>query len=192
MLDGAMDEALGAYVSGWITRRQTLGGGVLFSSSPHLLDVMLYLAGPARGAWMVGTRGGVEMEGEDTAACVIKFASGAIGVTRHTWASPGPRVWYTMQAVCQRARVTLTVHPQGDLASEGHRCRWHSRLVAQGERDEVLLESDEGLDLGPEIEHFLDCVDTRAVPQTGGRAAREVIALVLGAYQRAAEMGANV
>ena len=194
MLDALMDEKNQAYIGGWIADKSQVGGGVFFSASAHMLDVMLWVAGPARCASMVGTRGLCEMEGEDTASSIIKFESGAIGVTRHTWSSPKSGIWYTMHAVCEKAHVTLTTTPTGDLITEGHRCPWETRVVVEG--DDVgtttLHESNEGLDLRPEVSHFLDCVETGQTPQTDGRCARQLIALVTRAYDEADERGANM
>src|SRR5215831_18633402 len=111
MLDALMDETVEGYLAPWMTKRETLGGGCLFSASGHMLDIMLWLCGEVQTASMVGTRGRVPMEGEDTAACIIKFRNGAIGVARHTWASPRSRTWYTMHATCEKAHVTLTTTP---------------------------------------------------------------------------------
>lgn len=132
------------------------------------------------------------MEGEDTAACIIKFENGSIGVVRHTWASPAVRTWYTMEAMCEKAHVILTCTPLGDQNTEGVRCLWKTRIVAQDARQELLLESDEGLDLAPEIAHFFACVDTGQPPETDGRLARKISAVVLDAYHRAEQDGANV
>jgi predicted dehydrogenase len=192
MLDGLMDESLQSYALGWIAKKETLGGGVFFSASPHMLDVMLWIAGDVQTICMVGTHGGLQIEGEDTAASVIKFKNGIIGVTRHTWASPKSSIWYTMHAVCEKAHVTLTTNPLGDLAREGFQCPWSTRIVSFAEREEVLLESDEGLDLTPEIEHFFDCVDNGRRPETDGRAAREMIHLIHEAYHKAELEGGNV
>ena len=192
MLDGAMDSSLYGYALGWITNKRTLGGGVLFSSSPHMLDVMLWIAGDVQTVHMVGTRGGISMEGEDTAACIMKFRNGVIGVTRETWASPKSQLWYTMHAVCQKAHVTLTLTPVGDLVTEGAHCPWSTRIVAFGEKEEVLLQSGEGLDFSPELEHFFDCIETGQRPETDGYAARKLVALVLEAYRKAELEGGNV
>jgi predicted dehydrogenase len=194
MLDANMDESLQEYALGWMARRETLGGGVFFSASPHMLDVMLWIAGDVQALSMVGTRAGTKMEGEDTAAAIIKFKSGAIGVTRHTWASPRPRIWYTMNATCAKAQVTLTTHPLGDLVSEGPECHWLTRVVALDEQgdERVLHESDQGLDLKPEIIHFLDCLDTGQTPETDGPTARRIVELVQEAYRDADERGANI
>ncbi len=192
LLEGVMDSSLKDYALGWIASKATLGGGVFFSSSPHLLDVMFFVGGEVRSLRMVGTRGGVAMEGEDTAASVMKFRNGMIGVARETWASPRCRTWYTLHATCEKAHVTLTTTPLGDLANEGHRCAWATRIVAEGGTEEVLLESGEGLDVAPELQHFFDCVDSGRRPQTDGHMARKMVDLILQAYRNADAEGANV
>jgi len=164
----------------------------LFSAAGHQLDVMMWINGEVRAAYMVGLHGRVPMEGEDTAACVLKFKNGSIGVIRHTWASPKVRIWYTMEAMCERAHLTLTCTPLGDQNAEGVRCPWQTRVWALGETEEVLLENGEGLDLAPEIDHFLDCVDSGRHPDTDGRVARQVSAVILEAYGRAEADGTNV
>jgi UDP-N-acetylglucosamine 3-dehydrogenase len=192
MLDGSMDSSLHGYALDWITKRETLGGGVLFSSSPHMLDVMLWIAGEVQTISMVGTRAAIEMEGEDTAACIMRFKNGVIGITRETWASPKSRLWYTMHALRQKAHVTLTLTPLGDLVTEGAQCPWSTRIVALGEKEEVLLQSQEGLDFSPELEHFFDCIETGRRPETDGYCARKLVALVLDAYRKAELEGGNV
>jgi predicted dehydrogenase len=152
-----MDESAKEYVSGWLLKKDTLGGAVLFSASRHMLDIMLWICGDVQVAYMAGTRGGVLMEGEDTAARILKFKNGVVGVTRHTWVSPRSRIWCTMHALCEKAHVTLTTTPLGDLVKEGHLCKCSTRITALGAKEEVLLESSEGLDLAPEIEHFFQC-----------------------------------
>ncbi len=194
MLDAFMDEDNREYVTGgWFVKKATLGGGVYFSASAHMLDVMLWIAGEVQTVSMVGTHAGLPMEGEDTAISVIKFTNGVVGATRHTWFSPKPRRWYTMLAFCERAVITLTVHPLGNLAVEGYRCAWRSRItIAEaGSEDRVLLDSDEGLDLTEEVRHFFDCVDIGARPQTDGKVARQLMKVALDAYRDAEITGAN-
>lgn len=194
MLDGFMDEDNREYIKGgWFIKKATLGGGVFFSASSHLLDVMLWIAGEVKTVSMVGARAGLPMEGEDTALSVIKFANGVVGVTRHTWFSPKPRRWYTMRAYCQRAVITLEIQPLGSLALEGVNCRWLSRIIIgeAGKDNRVVLESDEGLDLTEEVRHFFDCVESGARPQTDGQTARELMKVALDAYRDAEITGAN-
>lgn len=191
MLDALMDNYVLDYAVGWITKKKTLGGGIFFSQSTHMLDVMRWIAGEVQTISMVGTHGGNKHEGEDTAASVMKFQNGVIGVIRDTWASPRPRAWYQMRGVCEKAHVTLATNPVGDFGGEGVRCSYSTRIVALGEKEEVLLDSAEGLDLGPEIEHFFNCVETGQRPQTDGYTARRLIELVFQAYHKAEIEGGN-
>ena len=194
MLDAFMDEDNREYITGgWFIKKATLGGGVFFSASAHMLDVMLWIAGEVKTVSMVGTHAGLPMEGEDTAISIIKFENGVIGTTRHTWFSPKPQRWYTLRAFCERAVITLTVHPLGNLALEGVNCAWQSRITVaeRGANDAILLESDEGLDLTEEVRHFFDCIDSGARPQTDGRVARALMKVALDAYEGAEITGAN-
>jgi predicted dehydrogenase len=191
-MDSFMDETVEGYIAPWMTTVATLGGGCLFSASGHMLDIMLWICGDAQAAHMVGTRGRVAMEGEDTATCIIKFRNGVIGTVRHTWASPKPRIWYTMNAMCEKAYVTLTTTPLGNATTEGPRCKWQTRITSYGAKEEILFENDQGLDLKPEVEHFFTCVETGGRPNTDGMAARKLTELVLGAYDGARKQGANV
>lgn len=194
MLDAFMDEDNREYIKGgWFVKKATLGGGVFFSASAHMLDVMLWIAGDVQSASMVGAHAGLPMEGEDTAISIIKFKNGVVGTTRHTWFSPKPHRWYTMRAFCERAVVTLTVHPLGKLALEGVDCQWISQItVAEaGAEDRVLLKSGEGLDLTEEVRHFFDCVESGARPQTDGAVARQLMKVALDAYRAAERTGAN-
>jgi predicted dehydrogenase len=191
LLDAMMDENQRGYTDlGWIQSKRTLGGGVFFSASPHMLDVMLWIGGELKTIAMVGTHAGIPMEGEDTAVSIMKFASGVIGTTRHSWASPSPRIWYTMRAFCEEAILTLTANPVGDLVREGSQCRWESRIEVSPP-GEVLLDSDEGLDFTGELTHFFDCLDTGQPCQTDARVGRYLMAAVFSAYDRAAQDGGN-
>ena len=72
-------------------------------------------------------------------------------------------------------------------------CGWSSKItVAKAGSDEnVLLDSDERLDLTEEARHFIDCVDSGARPQTVGHVARQLMKVALDAYREAEITGAN-
>lgn len=191
LLDAMMDENLKGYAdSGWIQKKESLGGGVFFSASPHMLDVILWIGGPLRTASMVGTHGGLNMEGEDTAVSILKFENGMIATTRHTWASAMPKTWYTIRAYCEKATLTLTMDRLGSLVHEGPDCPFQSRIEV-APPGKLLVDSSEGLDFTGEVAHFFECLDTGQPCQTDGRTGRQLMALVLGAYEKAAREGGN-
>ena len=192
LLDAMMDENLTGYADlGWIQKKDCLGGGVFFSCSPHMLDVILWIGGEVQTISMVGTHGGLAMEGEDTAVSILKFKSGMIATTRHTWASAAPKTWYTIRAYCEKANLTLTMDPLGSLVKEGPDCAFRSQIMVSPP-DKILVDSDEGLDFSGEVKHFFDCIDTGQPCQTDGNVARDVMALVLGAYEKADREGGNL
>lgn len=64
----------------WRGKWDTEGGGVLVNQSPHQLDILLWLMGPAAevsGQWANVNHPGVEVD--DTAVASIKFKSGGLG-----------------------------------------------------------------------------------------------------------------
>jgi UDP-N-acetyl-2-amino-2-deoxyglucuronate dehydrogenase len=64
----------------WRGRWDTEGGGVLVNQSPHQLDILLWLMGPAAevsGYWANVNHPNVEVD--DTAVATIRFASGGLG-----------------------------------------------------------------------------------------------------------------
>ena len=102
---------------------------------------------------------------EDTAVSILKFKSGVIATTRHTWASAAPKTWYTIRAYCEKANLTLTMDPLGSLVREGPDCAFRSQIVVSPP-DSILVDSDEGLDFSGEVKHFFDCLDTGQACQT--------------------------
>ncbi|VTT97265.1 oxidoreductase : Putative dehydrogenase OS=Singulisphaera acidiphila (strain ATCC BAA-1392 / DSM 18658 / VKM B-2454 / MOB10) GN=Sinac_6114 PE=4 SV=1: GFO_IDH_MocA: GFO_IDH_MocA_C [Gemmataceae bacterium] len=64
----------------WRGKWDTEGGGVLVNQSPHQLDILLWLMGPAAevsGQWANVNHPGVEVD--DTAVASIKFKNGGLG-----------------------------------------------------------------------------------------------------------------
>lgn len=70
----------------WFSRKETLGGGVLFSHGCHYIDLLMWLLGEPIKVASLGTSKGTEwMEGEGTAHSLMKFASGALGYLETSW-----------------------------------------------------------------------------------------------------------
>lgn len=67
------------------------GGGVLITQAIHTLDLLLHLTGlPARVTGLAATSPVHRMEGEDTAAALLQYDSGAVAVVQATTAArPG-------------------------------------------------------------------------------------------------------
>ncbi len=72
--------AQGTMMVGWRASRETMGGGVLIDKGYHPTYILLHLAGaePVEITAMSNTYV-AQMDGEDTALVLVKFANGAIG-----------------------------------------------------------------------------------------------------------------
>ena len=73
------------YVSGWLAKRATLGGGVFFSSSGHLLDLLMWFNGPVERIKLETARYRLAMEGEDTQLSLVRFRNGRLATCRESW-----------------------------------------------------------------------------------------------------------
>jgi predicted dehydrogenase len=84
----------------WRGKWDTEGGGVLVNQSPHQLDILLWLLGPAAevtGYWANVNHPSVEVD--DTAVAAIKFCSGGLGSV--------------VTSVSQRPGIYTKVHVHG-------------------------------------------------------------------------------
>ena len=85
-------------------RKETLGGGQLFSHGCHYIDILLAWMGQPVSGTHLGTNFGTPwMEGEGTSNVSLKFANGALGYHFGTWGAKGTRLRYSFHAHCTGA-----------------------------------------------------------------------------------------
>ncbi len=79
------------YKDSWHGTWKLDGGGALMNQSIHMIDLLCYLAGPIESVQaLAATLDHPQIETEDTATAVVRFAGGALGVIYGTTASwPG-------------------------------------------------------------------------------------------------------
>jgi len=79
------------YRDSWHGTWQLDGGGALMNQSIHMIDMLCELMGPVESVQgLVGKRGHPQIEAEDTAVAVVRFAGGALGIIYGSTASyPG-------------------------------------------------------------------------------------------------------
>jgi UDP-N-acetyl-2-amino-2-deoxyglucuronate dehydrogenase len=80
-----------AYYEGWHGTWNLDGGGALMNQSIHMIDLLLYLMGPAEMAGaFISNQGHPQIEAEDTAVGILQFKNKALGIIYGTTASfPG-------------------------------------------------------------------------------------------------------
>ncbi|GIP37734.1 dehydrogenase [Paenibacillus sp. J31TS4] len=149
----------------WFSRKETLGGGVLFSHGCHYVDLLLWLLGEPVSAVAVGTRSGTEwMEGEGTSHGVLTFEGGAVAHLETSWGIRYKETPALLHLHTPQALLTLN-SGMSEL-----------RIVdEQGSRTlfgpVTPLTPQEGTKAIYEIEHFLSCIREGREPETGGREA---------------------
>ena len=85
--------------SGWRTRRDLNGGGVLIDGGIHKISILSYLAGrPDEVYARQVTPGQSDLEAEDGIVIVTSGPGGVTGVINHTWsvAPPAPHSWVSV------------------------------------------------------------------------------------------------
>lgn len=141
-----------------MTRAKTVGGGQLLSHGCHYVDLMLWMLGEPLTGTHTGTNFGTPwMEKEGTSDVSIKFESGAVGYHGGTWGARGSRLYWSFHAHTENGMIEAD-YGRGQL--------WLHRWGAQ---PELLLECEPKCKyMENEMAHFLDCIETGAVPLTDG------------------------
>lgn len=134
--------------------RKDLGGGVVLTLC-HPFDYVRWLVGdPMTISAFVGHRGGLEIEVEDTAEILVRFASGAIGHVHLDYIQVQPNHWFSM-------------------IGQGGTIRWDSTYGAvhcfrSREGKEEVLSPPQGFERNTmfvaEMRNFLACIDGGATP----------------------------
>ena len=108
------------------------GGGVLITQAIHTLDLLLSLTGlPERVIGLAATSPVHRMEGEDTAAALLHYAGGAIGVVQATTAAY-PGFPERIELNCTRGTATLEAGELQVLFASGKTLSLGSRQGSGG------------------------------------------------------------
>ena len=132
----------------WRGTKRLEGGGCLMTQSIHIIDLLQYVMGPVRSVMGQVATQFHDIEVEDTAAAVISFANGAMGIIEST----------TSARTALKSRIEL----HGELGT----------VVANAQYDKFLLwdvKGEEGrVEVAPGFE-LSDIDDPWAYPQTRHR-----------------------
>jgi predicted dehydrogenase len=179
-----LSAAYGQYLPDWrpeqdyrasYTARAALGGGIILDAS-HELDYALWLLGqPTEVACMAGKVSDLEVDVEDCATVLLRFAGGAQADVHMDFVQRGYR---------RRCRVAGT---EGTLEWDYLEREVRLFRAASGawERRPYAFEPNDMY--VAEVRHFLDCVLGRATPLVGLEEGRRVLRVALAAKTAARE-----
>ena len=160
-----------------VTALRGLGGGVVLELS-HELDYALWFMGPVASVQaLTGTVGNLGVEVEDLAEVQVKFTAGTVG-----------NIHLDMLDAAQN-RSCRIVGQNGTLvwsSEDGNKVKFFEALTSQWLPVwDGLLEADKMFRL--QMEHFIECVKVRRVPQVTIDDGRRALELALAVKRSALE-----
>ena len=145
------------------------GGGILWESGQHYVDLFRYLVGEMQNIYAKGGTLAQDIAGTDTVAFMAESVDGVVGTLEGSWSSPhsdkrveiyGERGAIVIDFLSGRSRFSLD-HVTERLESD---VGGHDRYYQ-------------------EISHFLDCVEGKAAPLVTGEDGVEAMRLIAAARQ---------
>jgi predicted dehydrogenase len=161
----------------WIHRKETLGGGQLFSHGCHYIDLLLdWMGDPIEGTHSGTNYGTPWMEGEGTSNVALKFESGALGYHFGTWGARGTRLKYSFHAHCTDGMLEAQI-------SQGRLILHRDAAEDAVGREQVLFEAEPGKHVENELLHFVECVETGRRPLTDGPSSLRSLQVIWRLYE---------
>ena len=161
----------------WIHRKETLGGGQLFSHGCHYIDILLHWMGNPVEGTHIGTNFGTPwMEGEGTSNVTIRFDNGALGYHFGTWGAQGTRLKYSFHAHCTGGML------EGQISTGRLILHRDAEEEATG-RERLLFEAEPGKHVQHELSHFVDCIESGQRPVTDGARSLQSLRVIWRLYE---------
>ena len=159
---------------GWRHSAAEAGGGCALDTGYHPTYVLVSLANaePTQVVSFYENYNQPQLDAEDTALTMVRFANGAIGTLHTSWGHPAPNGQWQFWAV----------------GSEGQIFGRGNDLYFQKHGSEPVKEefTPENGFVG-EIGHYVECIETGKTPEQGLHEGVTVLKVILGGYRSQAE-----
>ena len=153
------------------------GGGILWESGPHYVDLFRYLVGEMKEIYAKGGTLAQDITGTDTVVFMAESVDGVVGTMEGSWSSPHTEK--CVEVYGERGAIVIDF--------ETGRSRFSLDHVT--ERVETDIGGHDRFYL--EVSHFLDCVASEASPIVTGEDGVEAMRLI-GAARQSIETGLPV
>ena len=145
------------------------GGGILWESGPHYVDLFRYLVGEMKDIYAKGGTLAQDIPGTDTVAFLAESVDGVVGTMEGSWSSP-------------HTEKCLEIYGEkGAIVIDFLSGRSRFSLDHATERVDADLDGHDRFYL--EISHFLDCAAGNAAPIVTGEDGVEAMRLIAAARQ---------
>jgi UDP-N-acetyl-2-amino-2-deoxyglucuronate dehydrogenase len=165
------------HISGFRLSLKHQGGGTLIDSGVHRFDLIRWIMGDVKRLY--GKKGRfyqMDMEGEDTAAVLMEFESGAIGTFTCSWSAKAPENEEFLQIYGPKGSIITTYNGQSlEMRSETPPAGWQT--VSR-----FIYPIDQAGSMKLELADFARCIlqDTR--PPISGEDGKKSLELTLATY----------
>lgn len=163
------------------------GGGALMNQAIHMVDVLLWLMGPAAHVTATAaTLAHERIEIEDTAAATVKFANGAIGsIVATTGAYPGKAPCISISGDRGTAAIVgdgITYWEFAEPQPEDKAIQSWQRELAEmsGAADPKAISH---VNHARQLADFVEAIRHGRKPQVDGREGRKAVVLICAVYQ---------
>lgn len=164
------------------------GGGCLMNQGIHCVDQLLWCMGPVTSVFAHADHLVHDIEVEDTAVCVMKYANGAFGVIEGATSTyPGLKYRMEFHGDCGTLRVDghHIVQFESSLVSPEEAEKFITTAVNvpnESQRDPLALGIDNHVD---QVHDFINAILEDREPLVSGVEARKAVDLILAIYESA-------
>ena len=163
-------------------KRKDLGGGALFDSGAHAIDLLRWIVGEVVGVSANTTAENPETDVDEAASLLLRFSTKTIGVLNASWASPWPVVKLELYG---SKGLLFASFPENVLSRGGVISLHKYRGIAFKEGLIKMGVKETGTMYQKEILYFLDCIRNGVEPSVSAADGRAAVAVTLAAYESA-------
>jgi UDP-N-acetyl-2-amino-2-deoxyglucuronate dehydrogenase len=178
------------YTGSWHGTKKLDGGGALMNQAIHMVDILQFLMGPVESLQAYTATLAHKIEVEDTATCILRFRSGALGMIYGTTASfPGQfrrlEITGTGGTVVQ-VENSFKVWQFNDQSDEDNEIasKYGQIEGGGGVSDPAAIQYEPH---ARNISAFLNSVEEGKQFEIEGKEARKAVEIILGIYRSASE-----
>ncbi len=163
-------------------QRKDLGGGALFDSGSHAIDLLRWIAGEIAGVSANVSTEKPETDIDEAASLLLRFSTGTIGVLNASWTSP----WPVVKIELYGSKGLLFANFPENLLSRGGMISLHKHRGIAFKEGLIKMEVKETSTMyQKEILHFLDCIHSGSKPSVSAADGKAAVAVTLAAYESA-------
>jgi predicted dehydrogenase len=122
------------------------------------------------------------MEREGTSNVSIAFEGGRLGYHFGTWGARGTRLGYSFHAHCKKGMLEADISG-GKLYFHGDASAHDPDNFNPAQRQVLLMEMQNCKPTEEEMRHFIDCIETGAVPLTDAVSSLEGLKVIWKLYE---------